>query len=119
VVLFVHDPSALPFLAELPEVQSRLDQIACTVVGHLHTPAVFRLGSRLAGMPTIPFLGNTVRRYSTALQRARVWREFRTVLCPSPAGIQLLKDGGWLELWLSEDGAGVVRVHRRHLPWEG
>ena len=57
VVLFVHDPSALPFLAELPEVQSRLEQIACTVVGHLHTPAVFRLGSRLAGMPTIPFLG--------------------------------------------------------------
>ncbi|MFM7215396.1 MAG: hypothetical protein ACKO3H_11030, partial [Verrucomicrobiota bacterium] len=72
VVLFVHDPSALPFLSELPEVRARMDQIVCTVVGHLHTPAVFRLGSRLAGMPIIPFLGNTVRRYSIALRRAGV-----------------------------------------------
>jgi hypothetical protein len=117
VVLFVHDPSALPFLAELPEVQSCLDRIACTVVGHLHTPAVFRLGSRLAGMPTIPFLGNTVRRYSTALQQARVWRAFRTVLCPSPTGIQLLKDGGWLELSLSDDGIGRLEVRRGCLSW--
>ncbi len=118
VVLFVHDPSALPFLAELPEVRARMDQIGCTVVGHLHTPAVFRLGSHLAGMPVIPFLGNTVRRYSTALRRARIWKEFRTVLCPSPSGIQLLKDGGWLELRLSEDGPGLVQVLRRRLPWE-
>lgn len=116
VILFVHDPSALPFLAELPEVRARMDQIACTVVGHLHTPAVFRLGSRLAGMPVIPFLGNTVRRYSTALRRARVWREFRTVLCPSPSGIQLLKDGGWLELRLSD--TGEVEVARKRLPWD-
>ncbi len=118
VVLFVHDPSALPFLAELPEVRAQMDRIACTVVGHLHTPAVFRLGSRLAGMPAIPFLGNTVRRYSTALRRARIWKEFRTVLCPSPSGIQLLKDGGWLDLRLSEDGPGSVEVIHRHLPWK-
>lgn len=116
VVLFVHDPSALPFLAELPEVRARMDQIACTVVGHLHTPAVFRLGSHLAGMPVIPFLGNTVRRYSTALRRARIWKEFRTVLCPSPSGIQLLKDGGWLELRLSD--TGQVEVARKKLPWD-
>lgn len=119
MVLFVHDPTALPFLAEIPEVRSRLDRIACTVVGHLHTPAVFGLGSLLAGMPSIPFLGNTVRRYSAALQRARVWRDFRTVLCPSPTGIQLLKDGGWLELGLCDDGPGTVEVLRKRLPWEG
>ena len=116
VVLFVHDPSALPFLSELPEVRARMAQIACTVVGHLHTPAVFRLGSRLAGMPVIPFLGNTVRRYSTALRRARIWKEFRTVLCPSPSGIQLLKDGGWLELRLSD--TGEVEVAPKKLPWD-
>ena len=40
VVLFVHDPSALPFLGEIPEVRCRLDRIACTVVGHLHTRSV-------------------------------------------------------------------------------
>ncbi|MFM7819140.1 MAG: hypothetical protein ACKPGI_19515 [Verrucomicrobiota bacterium] len=116
VVLFVHDPSALPFLSELPEVRARMDQIVCTVVGHLHTPAVFRLGSRLAGMPIIPFLGNTVRRYSIALRRAGVWKKFRTVLCPSPSGIQLLKDGGWLELRLSD--TGEVEVVPKKLPWD-
>ncbi|MCW5558838.1 MAG: hypothetical protein KIT22_13550, partial [Verrucomicrobiae bacterium] len=114
---FVHDPSALPFLGRLPSVRRLLPQVALTVVGHLHTPAIFGLAERLAGMPPIGFLGNTVRRYSTALREARIWREFRTVLCPSPAGIQLLKDGGWLDLDLDPEGEKPVQVSRRRLPW--
>jgi len=116
-LLFVHDPSALPFLRQVPAVTRRLPQLALTVVGHLHTPAIFGLAERLAGMPRIGFLGTTVRRNSTALREARVWKEFRTVLCPSPTGIQLLKDGGWLELQLDPEGRNPVQIRRRRLPW--
>ncbi len=117
VLLFVHDPSALPFLGREPAIRERLAQVALTVVGHLHTTAVFRLGSALAGFPAVAFCGHTVRRYSNALQEARWWREFRTVLCPAPTGIQLLKDGGWLELEVSPEGGEPPRVHRRRLEW--
>jgi predicted phosphodiesterase len=117
VVLFVHDPSALPFLGREPAIRDRLAQVALTVVGHLHTPAVFRLGSALAGFPPLRFCGHTVRRYSTALREARWWREFRTVLCPSPTGIELLKDGGWLELEVSPERGKVVSCRRRSLEW--
>ncbi len=117
VVLFVHDPSALPFLARRPEIARRLGQVACTVVGHLHTPAVFRLGSWLAGFPAVNFCGHTIRRYSRALREARWWREFRTVLCPSPTGIELLKDGGWLDLEIPEYGDAPLEIQRRHLSW--
>lgn len=118
ILLFVHDPSALPFLAREASVAGRLPQVAQTILGHLHTPSIFRVAQGLAGMPRIGFLGNTVRRYSSALREARVWRQFRTVLCPSPTGIQLLKDGGWLELDLPLDSAGPeFRVRRHRLPW--
>lgn len=117
IVLFVHDPSALPFLGRDETVSRHLPNIALTVVGHLHTPSIFRLGKRLAGMPRIGFLGNTVRRYSAALHEARWWHEFRVDLCPSPAGIQLLKDGGWLELELDPEGRNEVTVRRQPLPW--
>ncbi|MBL9173498.1 MAG: metallophosphoesterase [Verrucomicrobiales bacterium] len=118
ILLFVHDPSALPFLAREASVVGRLPQVAQTIIGHLHTPSLFRLAQGLAGMPRIRFLGNTVRRYSSALREARVWREFRTVLCPSPPGIQLLKDGGWLELELPLDSAeSGLRIRRHRLPW--
>ncbi|MFO1460944.1 MAG: metallophosphoesterase [Verrucomicrobiota bacterium] len=119
IVLLVHDPSALPFLAREACVVDRLPQVAQTIVGHLHTPSLFRLAQGLAGMPRIGFLGNTVRRYSSALREARVWRDFRTVLCPSPAGIQLLKDGGWLELDLPLDSAeSGLQIRRHRLPWD-
>lgn len=116
-LLFVHDPSALPFLRRLPAVERRLPQLALTVIGHLHTPSIFALANRLAGLPEIAWLGTTVRRHSAALREARVWRDFHTVLCPSPTGIQLLKDGGWLDLELDPDGREPIRVFRRHLPW--
>lgn len=118
ILLFCHDPSALPFLAGLPAVQRRLGQLERTILGHLHSPAILSLAHRLAGMPAIGWLGTTVRRYSTALRRARDWKPFRPVLCPSPAGIQLLKDGGYLILEGDPAGDRPWHVHRRYLPWE-
>lgn len=117
IILFCHDPTALPFLARQDAVRRRLGQVVCTVIGHLHSELVLRTSRWLAGMPEIGFLGNTARRLSGALRKARGWRGFRVVLCPSLAGIQLLKDGGYLELELGCAQRGEVRIVRRRLPW--
>jgi len=103
VVLFCHDPTALPFLWREGTVRAHVDQIALTVIGHLHTPLVYWQSRLLAGMPRISFLGNTVRRLSDALQQARCWRPFHVRLCPSLAGCELLKDGGSALLTLHPD----------------
>jgi 3',5'-cyclic AMP phosphodiesterase CpdA len=116
VVLFCHDPSALPFLWREGVVRSRAGQIDATLIGHLHTPLVFRLSRLLAGMPPITFLGNTARRLSTALNQARCWRPFRVQLCPSLAGSELLKDGGYLTLDLNTAGSPPFRLTRHRLP---
>jgi hypothetical protein len=116
VVLFCHDPTAIPFLWEQAGLRDRVEQVACTVIGHLHTPLVLRASRMLAGMPTVRFLGNAVRRMTTALREARRWRTFRVVLCPSLSGCQLLKDGGFGALELAADGASHAwRTH--HLSW--
>lgn len=116
VVLFCHDPSALPFLASDPAVRSRLPQLERTVIGHLHTELILRASRGLAGMPAIGFLGNAVRRMSAALRKARSWREFNVCLCPSPAGCQLLKDGGFRSLTLPAAG-GQPGWGVHPLPW--
>ncbi len=116
VVLFIHDPTALRFLWDLPEVRTRLHQVERTVIGHLHTPAIWRLARLLAGMPRLTFLGVTARRLSTALNSAGCWKHFRITLCPAPTGCQALKDGGWLTLELPPN-AQPVRVTRHRLPW--
>lgn len=116
VVLFCHDPSALPFLLREGVVRSRLGQVDATVVGHLHTPLVFKLSRLLAGMPPITSLGNTARRLSTALNQARCWRAFRVCLCPSLAGCELLKDGGFLSLELDPTRPRPFEVVRHRLP---
>ncbi len=117
ILFFCHDPSALPRLRRLPAVAARLPDVRATVIGHLHTPLVLGVANRLAGCPTVGWLGNSVRRYTSALREARCWRDFRVTLCPSPAGIQLLKDGGYLTLEFDASRAEglVVRMHR--LPW--
>jgi hypothetical protein len=117
VLLFVHDPTALPFLAQEPEVRQRLGQIEHTIIGHLHSSFIFGTARWLAGMPRIGFLGNTVRRHSMALRRAREWKPFNPILCPSLTGIQLLKDGGFLRLELGPAGRESVRIQRHRLPW--
>ena len=116
LILFVHDPTALPFLADLPAMRARLDQVAATIIGHLHSPLVYWKSRLLAGLPPIRFLGTAVRRMSQALNRARSWRPFQVRLCPSLAGIELLKDGGFLELRLPGDSSKPVEV-RSHRIW--
>ena len=103
VLLFCHDPTALPYLAREPLVAARFGQIAQTIIGHLHTPLVFWKSRLLAGMPPIRFLGHTARRMTGALHEARAWRPFRVRLCPSLAGTELLKDGGYLTAVLDDE----------------
>ena len=118
VLLFCHDPTALPFLAQEEVVRSRLGQIERTIIGHLHSSFILRQGQWLAGMPNISFLGNTVRRYSAALQRARDWKPFQLLLCPSVTGIQLLKDGGFLRLEVDPEGRQPMKSTVQRLPWD-
>jgi hypothetical protein len=116
VLLFCHDPSALPFLWREPEVQARLEQIEQTVIGHLHSKLVLWKSRRLAGMPRLRFLGHTANRLSTALREARYWRPFNVRLCPSLAGIELLKDGGYLTATLDAEADRPARFEFHPLP---
>jgi 3',5'-cyclic AMP phosphodiesterase CpdA len=115
VLLFCHDPSALPFLWDEEIVKSRLGQIEHTIVGHLHSQLVLRQSRWLAGMPALPFLGHTAARYTAALRRARLWRPFRVRLCPSLAGIELLKDGGFCTVELDCQGNRPAHFHFHRL----
>ena len=117
VLLFCHDPTALPFLIEEPSVAAKMHQLERTIIGHLHTPAVFGLAKRLAGMPRIDFLGTTPKRLSSALRKAKDWEPFRVVLCPSPPGIQLLKDGGFLTVRLNSESPAPLDFQRHRLSW--
>jgi hypothetical protein len=117
ILLFCHDPTALPFLAEIPEVAARFDQIETTVIGHLHSELLLRKSRLLAGLPPIRWLGVSVARMSTALHRAKIWRRFNVRLCPSLTGIQLLKDGGWLTAELSANPSEPARFTFHPLPW--
>jgi hypothetical protein len=102
VLLFCHDPSALPFLWRDETVRAKISQIEQTIIGHLHSNLVFRNSRLLSGIPPIHFLGNTGKRMSTALSEGRHWRPFKVRLCPSLAGIELLKDGGYYTVELDE-----------------
>jgi len=116
VLLFCHDPTALPFLRREEAVRARLLQIEQTVIGHLHSNLVLWKSRLLAGMPPVRFLGHTVRRLSTALSEARYWHPFHVRLCPSLAGIELLKDGGYCTLELDPEASHPARFrfHRLH-----
>jgi len=114
VVLFCHDPTALPFLWREGVVRSRIGQVRLTVIGHLHTRLVCWQSRVLAGMPRISFLGNSIRRMTEALRQARCWRPFRVRLCPSLAGCELLKDGGYGKIEIDPDAEELLsfRIHR-------
>ncbi|HWF20338.1 MAG TPA: metallophosphoesterase, partial [Verrucomicrobiae bacterium] len=87
VMLFCHDPSALPFLWREEIVRGKIAQLEQTIIGHLHSNLIYFKSRLLAGMPRITFLGHTVKRLSTALSEGRHWRPFKVRLCPSLAGI--------------------------------
>jgi hypothetical protein len=116
VLLFCHDPTALPFLWEEEAVRRRLPQIEQTTIGHLHSELILWKGRLLAGIPQIRFLGHSAARMSGALHRARHWRPFHVRLCPALAGIELLKDGGYCTLELDPEGRQPARFHRHRLP---
>ena len=113
VLLFCHDPTALPFLWREEAVRAKLSQVEQTVVGHLHSNLIFRLGRLLAGMPAFRFLGRNVQRMTSSLHEAKCWAPFHVRLCPALAGIELLKDGGYLtvELDLEEPRPARFQFH--------
>jgi hypothetical protein len=115
VLLFCHDPTALPFLWRDDIVRSKLSHIEQTVIGHLHSHLFLRKSKLLAGMPVIRFLGHSIRGMSTALNEARLWRPFHVRLCPSLAGIELLKDGGYLTAELDAEAQRPVRFRFHRL----
>jgi hypothetical protein len=114
VILFCHDPTALPYLGQEKAVQEKWNQIERTVLGHLHSNIVLMKSHLLAGMPPISFLGHTPRRLSLALRKARQWRPFNVLLCPSLAGVELLKDGGFYTVELDREASKPARfqLHR-------
>jgi|SRR5581483_321552 len=116
ILLFCHDPSALPFLWQDESVRSKLPQVEQTIIGHLHSPLVFWKSRLLAGMPPIRFLGHTTKRLSTTLSQGRHWRPFRVRLCPSLAGIELLKDGGFYTVELDAEARSPARFQMHRLP---
>jgi hypothetical protein len=114
VLLFCHDPTALPFLWREEAVRHRLSQVEQTVIGHLHSRLILWKSRVLAGMPSIGFLGHPAKRISAALREARYWSPFHVRLCPALAGIELLKDGGYyvVEIDLEGNRPADFRFHR-------
>jgi hypothetical protein len=110
IVLFCHDPTALPFLKREGLSPERLAQIEQTWIGHLHSQLILWKSRLLAGMPEIRFLGNSIRRMSAALHDASDWRPFHVHLCPALAGIQLLKDGGFCRLQVDPQARQPIQV---------
>ncbi len=117
VLLFCHDPTALPFLRQDETIRGKLERIEQTLIGHLHSSFYFRQSQLLAGMPVIRFLGNSIRRMSRALNDARCWRDFKVRLCPAMAGIELRKDGGFYEVHIDETASRPPQFHFHPLPW--
>jgi hypothetical protein len=82
----------------------------------LHSNFYLRLSKLLSGMPTLRGLGHSARKMSQALGRARAWRPFRVLLCPSLAGIELLKDGGYYTVELPAQTELPARFEFHPLP---
>jgi hypothetical protein len=95
LILFCHDPTALPFLWREELVRHRLPQIEQTIIGHLHTQLVLWKSRVLSGIPAIRFLGHPIHRMTAALHGAHHWWPFHVRLCPALSGIELLNDGGY------------------------
>jgi len=117
LLLFCHDPTALPFLLREEIVREKISQVEQTIIGHLHTNLVLRTGQVIAGFPTIKFLGKGAQKISAALGQARQWRPFHLRLCPSLTGIQMLKDGGFLTADLAGDASRPAKFELHRIKW--
>jgi hypothetical protein len=98
-------------------IRSKVPQIERTIIGHLHSPVIYHQSHLLSGMPAIKFLGHTPLRLSRALREARHWKPFKPLLCPSIAGIQLRKDGGYYVAELDPTGATRASFEFHPLAW--
>lgn len=117
LILFCHDPTALPYLWELDSVRVKARQLERTVIGHLHSSVMLRQSRVLSGMPKISFCGQAVRRMSSALSRGREWRHFNVLLCPSLAGLQLTREGGFYTAEIDPHGEKPSRFDLRVIKW--
>jgi len=117
VILFCHDPTALPFLAQIPAVQSRSGQIERTIIGHLHSPLILRQSKLFSWIPRITFCGPTILRNSSALSRSKAWRAFNLLLCPSLPGVQLTKSGGFYEMNLDPSARKPAEFQLHSIRW--
>ena len=116
VLLFCHDPTALPFLWREESVRRRLPQVEQTILGHLHTRLILWKSRMLSGIPRIRFLGRNVSRFTSALHEAHHWWPFRVRLCPALSGIQLLNDGGYYTVQLDPAASRPARFTFHPLP---
>ncbi len=116
VILFCHDPTALPFLWREEDVRRRLRQIEQTIIGHLHSRLVLWESGVLSGIPPIRFLGHNIHRMASALHEAHYWRPFHVRLCPALSGIELLNDGGYYVMRINPTASRPARFTFHPLP---
>jgi Calcineurin-like phosphoesterase len=116
VLLFCHDPTALPFLWREESVRRRLPQVEQTILGHLHTRLILWKSRMLSGIPPIRFLGRNVNRFTSALHEAHHWWPFRVRLCPALSGIELLNDGGYYTVQIDPAASRPARFNFHPLP---
>jgi len=116
VILFCHDPTALPFLWREESVRRRLPQIEQTIVGHLHTQLILWKSRVLSGIPPIRFLGHAVSRMTGALHEAHHWWPFQVRLCPALSGIELLNDGGYFTMQIDPTAGQPAKFIFHPLP---
>ncbi len=116
VILFCHDPTALPFLGREESVRRRFAQIEQTIIGHLHTKLILWKTRLLSGIPPIRFLGKAVERFSSALHEAHLWKPFHVRLCPALSGCQLLNDGGYYTMEIDPMAQQPARFTFHPLP---
>lgn len=116
LILFCHDPTALPFLWREESVHHRLDQVEQTIIGHLHTRLILWESRMLCGIPPIRFLGHNVHRMTAALHEAHYWRPFHVRLCPALSGIELLNDGGYYTMHIDPAASHPAQFTFHPLP---
>ena len=117
VLLFCHDPTALPFLWKSNAVRTRKHQIEGTIIGHLHSSIILKQSRILCGLPKLTMFGQPIRRMTSALSQARDWRHFNVLLCPSLTGLQITKHGGFYEMDLDPDGSHSCQFQLHSIRW--
>ncbi len=115
VLLFCHDPTALPYLLELEAVRCRLPQIEKTIIGHLHSNLIVWQSRLLSGIPHITFCGAAARRITAALSKGKTWRQFNLLLCPALAGIELFRRGGYYTVQIDPAAKQPARFTLREI----